>query len=81
MNGVLLAAKVCFWRTYSQISKGQGADRLGKQLRDRSPKNVWLSICKKLKGQECTPYSSGIDTPMLLIIGSTKKELIDNQSK
>ena len=42
-----------------QISKGQGADRLGKQLRDRSPKNVWLSICKEaeIEGQECTPYS------------------------
>ena len=42
-----------------QISKGQGADRLGKQLRDRSPKNVWLSICKEaeVEGQECTPYS------------------------
>ena len=35
------------------------ADRLGKQLRDRSPKNVWLSICKEaeIEGQECTPYS------------------------
>ena len=42
-----------------QISKGQGADRLRKQLRDRSPKNVWLSICKEaeLDGQECTSYS------------------------
>ena len=42
-----------------KISKGQGADRLGKQLRDRSPKNVWLSICKEaeIEGQECTPYS------------------------
>ena len=42
-----------------QISKGQGADRLGKQLRDRSPKNIWLSICKEaeVEGQECTPYS------------------------
>ena len=42
-----------------QISKGQGADRLGKQLRDRSPKNVWLSICKEaeVEGQDCTSYS------------------------
>ena len=42
-----------------QISKGQGADRIGKQLRDRSPKNVWLSICMEaeVEGQECTPYS------------------------
>ena len=41
------------------LLKGQGADRLGKQLRDRSPKNVWLSICKEaeIEGQECNPYS------------------------
>ena len=42
-----------------QISKGKRADRLGKQLRDRSPNNVWLSICKEaaVEGQVCNPYS------------------------
>jgi len=42
-----------------EIAKGQGSNRLGKQLRDRSPKKVWLSICKEAEeeGQECTPYS------------------------
>ena len=46
-------------RNLPEIKKGEGSQRLGKQLRDRSPKNTWLSICKEAEaeGQECTPYS------------------------
>ena len=54
-----LQQRVAAGELLPKISKGQGAYRLGKQLRDRSPNNVWLSICKEaeVEGQECTTYS------------------------